>query len=98
MYRSIRAASEPDVDDTPPIAREILEAVKTVETLEWNLSDDFRLGKAKVDGSLLCEQFDGYFLDRMVCGYVLRNDDKLHPDMRYLHVTPQAAKYFSPDP
>ncbi len=55
-------------------------------------------GKAKVDGSLLCEQFDGYFLDRMVCGYVLRNDDKLHPDMRYLHVTPQAAKYFSPDP
>lgn len=52
-------------------------------------------GKAEVSGDRLCEQFEGYFLDRMVCGYVLRNDDKLHPDMDYIHVTPQAAKYFS---
>lgn len=53
-------------------------------------------GKAEIRGDQLCERFEGYFLNRMVCGYVLRNDDKLHSGMRYVHVTPQAAKYFSP--
>lgn len=55
-------------------------------------------GKAEVRGDRLCEQFEGYFLNRMVCGYVLRNTGGHQPDQDYVHVTPQAAKYFSVTP
>lgn len=34
----------------------------------------------------------------MVCGYVLRNTGGHQPDQDYVHVTPQAAKYFSVTP
>ncbi|KQU77270.1 adenylate cyclase [Ensifer sp. Root31] len=52
-------------------------------------------GRAEVKGNQLCEKFDGYFLDRMVCGYVYRNTAKGERGADFIHVTPQALKFFS---
>jgi adenylate cyclase len=54
-------------------------------------------GVIEVRGNRLCERFSGYFLDRMVCGYVYRNTTNELPDMKYIHVTPRALMYFSLD-
>ncbi len=55
-------------------------------------------GIAEVRGDSLCEKFDGYFLDRMVCGYVYRNTSGEQRDRPYVHVTPRALTFFSPTP
>ncbi|MBY3274796.1 adenylate/guanylate cyclase domain-containing protein [Rhizobium laguerreae] len=55
-------------------------------------------GIVEVRGDSLCEKFDGYFLDRMVCGYVYRNTSGEHRDRPYVHVTPRALTFFSPTP
>lgn len=52
-------------------------------------------GVVEIRDDRLCETFAGYFMDRMVCGYVYRNTTKSDPAARYVHVTPQALKYFS---
>ena len=52
-------------------------------------------GVVEVKDDRLCEKFEGYFLDRMVCGYVYRNTTNEQPDAQYIHVTPQAMKFFS---
>ncbi|MCV9967073.1 adenylate/guanylate cyclase domain-containing protein [Pararhizobium sp. BT-229] len=52
-------------------------------------------GVTEIRDNRLCETFVGSFLDRMVCGYVYRNTDKQNPAARYIHVTPQALKFFS---
>ncbi len=52
-------------------------------------------GRIEVKGNQLCEKFDGYFLDRMVCGYVYRNTAKGERGADFIHVTPQALKFFS---
>jgi adenylate cyclase len=54
-------------------------------------------GVIKVQENQLCEKFDGYFLDRMWCGYIYRNTTKAEPHAEYIHVTPQALKFFSLD-
>ncbi|NKM49288.1 adenylate cyclase [Rhizobium leguminosarum bv. viciae] len=53
-------------------------------------------GIVEVRGDSLCEKFDGYFLDRMVCGYVYRNTSGEQRDRPYVHVTPRALTFFSP--
>lgn len=55
-------------------------------------------GTVELQGNKLCEKFTGYFLDRMVCGEIYRNREKGQPEARYVHVTPQALKFFSPEP
>ncbi|MCV9942225.1 MULTISPECIES: adenylate/guanylate cyclase domain-containing protein [unclassified Rhizobium] len=55
-------------------------------------------GTIEVRGDSLCEKFDGYFLDRMVCGYVYRNTSGEQRDRPYVHVTPRALTFFSPTP
>ncbi|WP_327209049.1 adenylate/guanylate cyclase domain-containing protein [Rhizobium leguminosarum] len=55
-------------------------------------------GIVEVRGDSLCEKFDGYFLDRMVCGYVYRNTSGEQGDRQYIHVTPRALTFFSPAP
>ncbi len=52
-------------------------------------------GVIEVQDNRLCEKFDGYFLDRMTCGYIYHNRTKDEPDAEYIHVTPQALKFFS---
>jgi len=52
-------------------------------------------GIVEIKDDRLCETFGGSFLDRMVCGYVYRNTSKQNPAARYIHVTPQALKFFS---
>ncbi|TCU19354.1 adenylate/guanylate cyclase domain-containing protein [Rhizobium sullae] len=52
-------------------------------------------GTVEVQGNRLCERFGGYFLDRMVCGQVYRNKDAGQAGAQYVHVTPQALKFFS---
>jgi adenylate cyclase len=46
----------------------------------------------------LCETFGGFFQDRQVCGFVYRNADTPQQPATYVHVTPQALKYFTLDP
>ncbi|MDI7864451.1 adenylate cyclase [Rhizobiaceae bacterium n13] len=57
-------------------------------------------GIVEIEGDdRLCEQFAGYFLDRMVCGYVYRNttgDDG--PPGDYVRISSQALTYFSVKP
>jgi len=55
-------------------------------------------GTVEVQGDSLCERFGGYFLDRMVCGRVYKNRDADRANSQYVHVTPQALKFFSPAP
>ncbi|MDB5523107.1 MAG: adenylate cyclase protein [Rhizobium sp.] len=55
-------------------------------------------GTVELQGNKLCEKFNGYFLDRMVCGQIYRNRDKGQPEAQYVHVTPQALKLFTPTP
>ncbi|MBB4228168.1 adenylate/guanylate cyclase domain-containing protein [Rhizobium mongolense] len=55
-------------------------------------------GTVEVQGNRLCERFGGYFLDRMVCGQVYRNKDAGPGGAQYVHVTPQALKFFSLTP
>ena len=52
-------------------------------------------GVVEVQDDRLCEKFEGYFLDRMACGYVYRNTTGEERDAEYVHVTPQALKFFS---
>jgi len=52
-------------------------------------------GMIEVRDDRLCEKFEGYFLDRMACGYVYRNTTPEDLDADYVHVTPQALKFFS---
>jgi len=52
-------------------------------------------GVVEIKDDRLCETFAGSFLDRMVCGYVYRNTPKQNPAAQYIHVTPQALKFFS---
>jgi adenylate cyclase len=52
-------------------------------------------GVIEVRGDSLCEKFDGYFLDRMVCGHVYRNTSDEQRDRPYVHVTPRALTFFS---
>ncbi len=49
-------------------------------------------GVIEVRDDRLCEKFDGYFLDRMACGYVYRNTTNDERDAEYIHVTPQALE------
>ncbi|MGH6858837.1 MAG: adenylate/guanylate cyclase domain-containing protein [Phyllobacterium sp.] len=55
-------------------------------------------GTAEIRDDRLCEQFTGYFLDRMVCGYVYRNTAREPRDKPYVHVTPRAIMAFSLEP
>ena len=54
-------------------------------------------GDMEIRDDQLCEKFEGYFLDHMACGYVYRNTTKDQPDADYIHVSPQALKFFSLD-
>ncbi|MBZ9657273.1 adenylate/guanylate cyclase domain-containing protein [Phyllobacterium lublinensis] len=55
-------------------------------------------GRVEVKGNQLCEQYGGYFLDRMVCGRVYRNTGQELRDWQFVHVTPLAVMFFSPGP
>jgi adenylate cyclase len=55
-------------------------------------------GVTEIQDDRLCETFAGYFLDRMVCGYVYRNKDEKSSAAHYVQVTPQALKFFSLSP
>jgi adenylate cyclase len=57
-------------------------------------------GTARVEDDRLCQRFEGYFLDRTMCGYVYRNTGSDGPAAGgqqddYVHVTPDALRFFS---
>lgn len=52
-------------------------------------------GVIEVRDNSLCEKFEGYFLDKMACGYVYRNATDDGRDAEHIHVTPHALTYFS---
>jgi adenylate cyclase len=51
-------------------------------------------GIFEIQGDKLCEKFDGYFLDRLVCGEVYRSESGT-PAENYIHVTPRSLQFFS---
>jgi len=53
-------------------------------------------GTVEVQGDRLCEKFEGYFMDRLACGYVYRASGG-NGETQYVHVTPQALELFSPE-
>jgi adenylate cyclase len=53
-------------------------------------------GVVEVRDGQLCENFPGYFMDRWTCGHVYRNRDDREGNLDYVHVSPQALKFFSP--
>ncbi len=56
----------------------------------------FLTGTAEVHGDMLCQQFEGYMLDRRLCGYVYRNSKGTRKNNdEYISVMPDALKYFS---
>jgi len=52
-------------------------------------------GVFEIEGNRLCEKFEGYFLDRLVCGEVYRNHDQDEKDAAFVHVTPRSLQFFS---
>jgi adenylate cyclase len=52
-------------------------------------------GVARVEDDRLCQRFEGYFQDRMTCGYVYRNAAPGQESADYAHVTPDALRFFS---
>lgn len=67
----------------------------------YRSTNAFITGTARIDRDLLCLRFEGHFLDRPTCGRVYRNrpwaghETKEQADADYIHVTPEALKYFS---
>jgi adenylate cyclase len=51
-------------------------------------------GTVEVQDDRLCEKFEGYFMDRLACGYVYRATGGKGGG-QYIHVTPQALEFFS---
>jgi adenylate cyclase len=51
-------------------------------------------GIFEIQGDRLCEKFEGYFLDRMVCGNVYRSVDS-NESAPFVHVTPRSLQFFS---
>ncbi|TNM60236.1 adenylate/guanylate cyclase domain-containing protein [Aliirhizobium smilacinae] len=52
-------------------------------------------GVFEIQGYRLCERFDGYFLDRLVCGEVYRNHENDENGATFVHVTPRSLQVFS---
>jgi adenylate cyclase len=64
--------------------------------IAYRSANSFLTGTAQVRQNMLCQQFDGYFLDRVLCGFIYRNSaatDEANED--YVYVTPDSLKYFS---
>ena len=67
----------------------------------YRSANTFTTGVARVEGDRLCQRFEGFLLDRVTCGQVFRNsswsghETKEQADADFVHVTPQALKYFS---
>jgi adenylate cyclase len=54
-------------------------------------------GIVEVRDGQLCENFPGYFMDRWTCGHVYRNREDREGNLAYVHVSPVALKFFSPE-
>ena len=54
-------------------------------------------GVVEVRDGQLCENFPGNFMDRWTCGHVYRNRDGRDGNLAYVHVSPQALKFYSPE-
>jgi adenylate cyclase len=52
-------------------------------------------GEASIENGRLCERFEGYFLDRSVCGEIFRNPAADRGDAPYIYVTPRSLQFFS---
>ncbi len=56
----------------------------------------FLSGTARIDGDRLCRRFEGYLLDRTLCGHVYRNLTGYRGKKeQYISIMPDGLKYFS---
>ena len=52
-------------------------------------------GRAHLSDNLLCMSFEGFFLDRTLCGEVYRNAAVANAESEFISITPDALRYFS---
>lgn len=58
--------------------------------------NSFLTGTAQIRGDMLCQRFEGYFLDRALCGYVFNNPaPETAATGSFVFVSPDSVKYFS---
>lgn len=66
----------------------------------YQSANTFTTGTAHLRGDMLCQRLDGFPLDQPMCGYVYRSarrsaDESAEAGEDYVHVSPDALKYFT---
>ena len=73
-----------------------MQAFDGAGSIAYRSANSFLTGTAYVRDGMLCQQFDGSFLDRVLCGYVYANSNTNGEDgADYVHVSPDSVRYFS---
>jgi adenylate cyclase len=73
-----------------------IQAIDKAGNVAYRSANSFLTGTAQVRQNMLCQKFDGYFSDRVLCGYVYRNSAAAdEADKDYVYVSPDSLKYFS---
>ncbi len=73
-----------------------IQAIDNAGNVAYRSANSFLTGIAQVQQNMLCQKFDGYFSDRVLCGYVYRNSAAAdEADEDYVYVSPESLKYFS---
>ncbi len=66
--------------------------------LAYHSEKSLLTGRAQIRGDRICQRFDGYFLNRDLCGRVYRNtagDGPSSDGLDYVFVSPESIRYFS---
>ena len=75
---------------------QFMQQISQTGVIAYRSRASFLTGAADVRGDMLCRQFEGYMLDRRLCGYVYRNPNGTRENHdEYVSVMPDALKYFS---
>ena len=79
-----------------PTGVAFIQAIDNSGNVAYRSANSFLTGTAQVRQNMLCQKFDGYFSDRVLCGYVYRNSAAAdEADEDYVYVNPDSLKYFS---
>jgi adenylate cyclase len=75
---------------------QFVQQISRTGIIAYRSRTSFLTGTAEVYGNMLCQQFEGYIMDRRLCGHVYRNPTGTREkNDEYISVMPDALKYFS---
>jgi adenylate cyclase len=75
---------------------QFVQQISRTGVIAYRSQASFLTGTSEVHGDMLCQQFEGFLLDRRLCGYVYRNPRGTRENNdEYVSVMPYALKYFS---